>query len=128
MWQPTRAQWQLIWPLAIFVLLAWPAENGSLAVKAARWLADPRGTLPTLPGPLSMELGDNADAVAEHDAQEQEYFRVTQSSGWARTRLRLKELTDPFDPTTQRQLLTGIAVIGGLLCWQIGARTANPRI
>ena len=124
MWQPTRAQWRLIWPLAIFVLLAWPAENGSLAVKALRWLADPRGTLPTLPGPLSMELGDNADAVAEHDAQEQEYYRVTQSSGWARTRMRLKEATDPFDAATQRQLVVGISVLAALGVWRLG-RTSS---
>src|SRR5437899_7513913 len=103
MWQPTNKQWRLIWPFAIFLLLAWPAENGSLAVKGIRWLADPSGTLPELPPPLSMELGDNADAVAEHDAQEQEYYRVVASSGSARTRLRLKELNDPFEPTTQRQ-------------------------
>jgi hypothetical protein len=118
--QPNKGQWRLIWPLAIFVLLAWPAENGSLAVKGVRWLADPRGTLPELPAPLAMELDDNADAVAEHDAAEAEYYRVTASSAWARTRLRLKELNDPFDPTTERQLLIGIAMIGGLLVWKRG--------
>jgi len=123
MWQPTRKQWRLIWPLAIFVLLAWPSENGSLAVKAVRWLADPRGTLPTLPPPLSMELGDNADAVAEHDAQEQEYYRVVGSSDWARRRMALKELNDPFDAATARQLLVGIAVISALIVWRIGAVT-----
>src|SRR5215475_13757263 len=114
MWQPTRKQWRLIWPLAIFVLLAWPAENGSLAVKSIRWLADPSGTLPTLPPPLSMELGDNADAVAEHDAQEQEYDRIVESSDWARWRMRLKELNDPLEAATARQLLVGIVVIGAL--------------
>jgi hypothetical protein len=118
MWQPNNKQWRLIWPLAIFVLLAWPAENGSLAMKGIRWLADPRGTLPLLPPPLSMELGDNADAVAEHDAQEQEYYRVVGSSGWARRRIRLKELNDPLEPTTARQLLVGIGVIGALLVWK----------
>jgi hypothetical protein len=123
MWQPTRKQWRLIWPLAIFVLLAWPAENGSLAVKTIRWLADPSGTLPTLPPPLSMELGDNADAVAEHDAQEQEYYRVVGSSDWARRRMRLKELNDPFEPSTARQLLVGIVVIGALIVWRVGSVT-----
>jgi len=113
----------LIWPLAIFVLLAWPAENGSLAVKSIRWLADPRGTLPTLPAPLSMELGDNADAVAEHDAQEQEYYRAVGTSDWARRRMRLKELNDPFEPATARQLLAGIAVIGALIIWRTNTST-----
>jgi hypothetical protein len=111
----------LIWPLAVFLLLAWPAENGTLAVKAIRWLADPRGTLPTPPSPLSMELGDNADAVAEHDAQEQEYYRVVGSSDWVRGRMRLKELNDPFEPATARQLLVGIAVISALIIWRIGS-------
>lgn len=109
----------MIWPLAIFVLLAWPA-NGSLAVKSIRWLADPTGTLPHLSPPLSMELGDDADAVAEHDAEEQAYYAVAASSGWKRTRLRLAELDDPFDPVTERQLLIGILVIGGLAIWRIG--------
>jgi hypothetical protein len=99
MWQPTKKQWRLIWPLAIFVLLAWPVENGSLAVKAVRWLADPSGTLPQLPGPLAMGLDDNADAVAVHDAEEAEYFRLAASSGLAHARLRMKELNDPFDQT-----------------------------
>ena len=118
MWQPNKLQWRLIWPLALLLLLAWPAENGSLAVKGVRWLADPRGTLPQLPAPLAMELDDNADAVAEHDAQEQEYYRVVASSSWARTRLKLKELNDPFDVTTGRQLLIGMVVIGALVVWK----------
>jgi len=127
-WQPNSRQWWLIWPLAIFVLLAWPAENGSLAVKGVRWLADPRGTLPHLPAPLAMELDDNADAVAEHDAQEAEYYRVTASSGWARTRLRLKDVNDPFDPATQRQVIVGIALIGVLLVWKIGGDDLTQNI
>ena len=120
MWQPNKRQWALIWLLAVFVLLAWPAENGSLAVKTVRWLADPAGTLPQLPGPLAMGLDDNADAVAVHDAEEAEYYRVSASSSLARARLRLKDLNDPFDPTTERQLLVGIAVLGALLVWRIG--------
>jgi len=119
-WQPTKKQWRLIWPLAIFVLFAWPVENGSLAAKAVRWVADPTGTLPQLPGPLAMGLDDNADAVAVHDAQETEYFRFAASSDLARTRLRLKEVNDPFDQTTERQLLAGIAVIGALVVWRLG--------
>jgi hypothetical protein len=120
-WQPGKKQWRVIWPLAIFVLLAWPAADGSLAVKGIRWLADPNGTLPRLPPSLSMELGDNADAVAEHDAEEQAYYAVSARSGWARTRLRLTELNDPFDPATERQLLIGILVIGALVVWRIGS-------
>jgi hypothetical protein len=118
-WQPGKTQWRLMWALAIVLLLAWPAGDGSLGVKTIRWLADPRGMLPQLPPPLSMELDDNADAVAEHDAAEQEYYSVAASSGWARTRLRLKELTDPLDVTTERQILVGIGVLGALLVWRV---------
>jgi hypothetical protein len=120
-WQPSNKQWRLIWPLAIAVMLAWPAQNGSLAVKSIRWLADPNGVLPHLPPPLSMEMGDNGDAVAEHDAEEQAYYAFAASSGWARTRLRLTEVNDPLDPTTERQLLIGMLVIGGLAVWRIDA-------
>jgi hypothetical protein len=66
-----------------------------------------------------MEMGDNGDAVAEHDAEEQAYYAAAASSGWMRTRLRLAELSDPFDPVTDRQLLIGILVIGGLAVWRI---------
>jgi hypothetical protein len=105
----------------MFVVLAWPSEDGSLAVKTVRWLADPRGTLPVLPPPLSMELDDNADAVAEHDGKEAEYYRVVASSSWARTRLRLKEVSDAFEPSTQRQIVIGIALIGALLMWKVNS-------
>lgn len=118
-WQPSKKQWRVIWPLAIFVLLSWPAANGSLAVKSIRWLGDPNGTLPHLPPPLSMEMGDNGDAVAEHDAEEQAYYAVAASSGWTRTRLWLTELNDPFEPATARQLIVAVAVIGALLVWRI---------
>ena len=67
-----------------------------------------------------MELGDNADAVAEHDAQEQEYYRVVGSSDWARRRMQLKELNDPLDPATARQLLVGLGVLGALVVWRLG--------
>jgi len=115
-------QWRLIWPLAVVVLLAWPAENGSLGVKTVRWLADPFHTLPEFPGPLAMGMDDNGDAVAEHDAQEAEYYRFAASSSIARMRLRLKGISDPLDLTTERQLLVGIVVIGGLVVWRLGAR------
>jgi hypothetical protein len=117
-WQPSPAQWRLIWPLAALLLLAWPAGSGSLGLKAVRWAANPRGTLPRLPPPLSMELGDNGDAVAEHDAAEAEYYRVAGSGGLLSLRLRLAEARDPLDPSTTRQLLIGIGVIGALVIWR----------
>ena len=77
MWQPNRAQWSIIWAVAVLVLLAWPPEQGrSLVVKALNWAVDPAGTLPALPPPLPMRLDDNGDAVAAHDAVEAEYYRL----------------------------------------------------
>ena len=65
MWQPNRGQWPVIWAAAALIVLAWPPESGrSLLVKAVNRAADPRGTLPALPPPLPMSLGDNGDAVA----------------------------------------------------------------
>ena len=42
MWQPNRAQWRVIWIVAVLLVLAWPADaDRSLAVKGVTWLADP---------------------------------------------------------------------------------------
>src|SRR5438552_745752 len=107
MWQPSRAQWRLIWAVAVLVVLAWPVESGSLAMKAVRWMVDPRETLPAEPSPIPFGMGDNADAVAEHDAEEHEYYRIRDEGGLGAWRLRLKALQDPLDPTTERQMLVG---------------------
>ena len=121
MWQPNRAQWRVIWLTALVLILAWPPdEDRSLGVKAVRWLADPAHTLPSLPAPLPMGLGDDGDAVAAHDAQEAEYYRLVESSRLIRTRIRLKEAEDPLTPSTARQLLTGAAVLAVLGVWRLG--------
>ena len=75
-WNPNRAQWWIIWLVAVVCVLGWPPGNGgtSLGTKAVRWLADPSGTLPVMPEPLPLGLGDDGYAVAEHDAQQAEYF------------------------------------------------------
>ena len=122
MWQPNRAQWRLIWPIAIAVILLWPpAEGPSLAVKALHWLADPADSLPRMPEELPMGLGDNADAVAAHDAQLADYLKQMEESPWTRRRVRMKEMTDPLTPATARQLLVAIALLGGLGVWRLGA-------
>lgn len=121
MWQPNRAQWRVIWPVAIAIVLLWPAGEGpSLGVKALRWLADPADSLPRRPEELPMGLGDNGDAVAAHDEQLAEYLRVTESGGgWLRTRMRVKEVTDPLAPTTMRQALAAVTLLGALLVWRL---------
>jgi hypothetical protein len=124
-WQPNTAQWWIIWVVAVLLILGWPPDQGrSLAMKAANWLADPTGALPLQPDPLPIGLDDNGDAVAEHDALEAEYYRQYESSRVTRLRMRLKVAADPFDPTTERQILTGIGILSTLAVWRLnGKRT-----
>jgi hypothetical protein len=123
MWQPTTAQWRIIWPVALLLVAVWPSDQDrSLAMKAVNYLADPTDSLPRLPGPLALGVDDDADAVAEHDAVTMEYDRLYGTSWWTRTRLALKVARDPFNPSTGRQLLVGVGVMAALLVWRLGAR------
>jgi hypothetical protein len=122
-WQPNKAQWRIIWIVALLLILAWPADQGrSLGVKALNWMADPTGSLLTLPPPLPIGLDDNGDAVAEHDAAEAEYYRQYSSSSLTRWRLKLKSSADPFEPATERQILVGVAVLSALAIWRLEKR------
>jgi hypothetical protein len=94
-------------------------------MKAVNWLADPGNSLPTLPRQLPIALDDNEDAVAEHDAQEAEYYRQYSSSRITRLRMNLKSATDPFDPSTQRQVLIGIAIVSALAVWRLNERPSK---
>ena len=122
MWQPNIIQWRLIWIGAICLILAWPAQNGSLLVKAINWGADPFDVLPHTPGPLGMDSGDDPEAVQQHDAEEAAYYSMYNTSLLARLRLQLRDLTDPLDPSTERQLLVGLAILSGLSLWRVEAR------
>jgi hypothetical protein len=126
MWRPSRAQWWVIWPIAVFLVAAWPpAEGRSLALKMAGWAVDPRHTLPVMPPELPMSLGDDGFAVAQHDTQMAEYYEVYDSSSFNRLRIQIRDFRNPFDPTTERQVLIAIAVLGALLIWRMdGARNA----
>jgi len=120
MWQPRRAQWAIIWPVAVVLILAWPPDRGrSLGVKAIAWIVDPAGALPAFPPPLPMGLDDDGDAVAAHDALESDYYRRRASSATTRWRMAVKEFTDPVDPQTERQLLVGLAVLAALAVWRM---------
>jgi hypothetical protein len=104
------------------VILCWPPDRGhgtSLLIKGLHWAVDPAGALPPLPPPLPPGLGDNGDAVAEHDAIEAEYYRLHNSSPVTRWRMDVKAAGDPFDPTTERQLLVAGAAIGALATWKL---------
>ena len=124
MWQPSRAQWAIIWPIAVLLILAWPpgGSGDSLAVRALQWAVDPGGTLPPLPPPLPLGLDDNGDFVAAHDALEAEYYRRYNSSTLTRRRMDLKNARDPFDATTERQILVAAAVFGALGVWRLNRR------
>ena len=123
MWQPSTAQWRIIWPVALLLVAVWPADQDrSLAMKAVNFLVDPRGSLPILPDPLAMGLDDDTDAVEAHDGMAMEYERLYDPSWWMRTRLELKVAPDPFNPSTERQLLMAFGVIAALLVWRLDAR------
>jgi hypothetical protein len=123
MWQPNRAQGSIIWVVAVLVVLGWPPDKGrSLLVKATNWAADPGGSLPALPRPLPMGLDDNGDAVAAHDLEEAEYYRVHDRSRVTRWRMALKETGEPLDPSTERQLLVGVAVLSALGVWRLNGK------
>lgn len=123
MWRPNSLQWRLIWTLAVVIVLLWPGQHTrSLAIKALNWAADPMNALPRQPSEFSFEGGEDPVAVTAHDAQEAEYNRVYASSRFTRLRIRLRDMPDPFDPSTQQQVLAAIGVLGGLLIWRLGAR------
>jgi hypothetical protein len=118
MWQPNTAQWRLIWTVALLLILAWPAENQSLAIKAINWGVDPFQTLPRTPSPLAPGLGDDMEAVQQHDAEEAAYYYMYSSSRISRLRLQLRDLKDPLDPSTERQILVGLAILFTLSIWR----------
>ena len=96
-----------------------------MGIKALNLVADPMNRLPRLPGEFSLEDGEDPIAVTAHDTQEAEYNRVYSSSRLARLRILLRDMQDPFDPSTQQQILIAIGVLGGLLVWRLGGRPAR---
>ncbi|MEO8681918.1 MAG: hypothetical protein ABI665_22920 [Vicinamibacterales bacterium] len=123
MFQPSRAQWSLIWAVAVILILAWPpAEGRSLLVKIVNWAVDPANSLPTLPAPLAMGLDDNGDAVAAHDAIEADYYQARDRSALVRWRMDMKTARDPLAPATERQVLVGLAVLSALAVWRLDAK------
>jgi len=125
-WQPSRLQWVIIWSTTLMLVLMWPPSSGrSLWVKTVNWAVDPRGSLPSLPPPLPMGLDDDGDAVAAHDLLELEYYRARDRSALNRWRMQVKEGRDPIDPTTERQILIGVAALGALTVWRLSASASS---
>ena len=127
MWQPNKLQWWLLVIVALFIVSVWPpSEDKSLAVKFVNWAVDPWGELPILPDQLALGRGDDPDAVNVRDLQVQQYDALYLKGGWTRKRLELKVARDPFNPSTERQLLIGLAVVTVLLTWRLGGRKTRP--
>ena len=106
--RPYSQLWFVVGGALLVLVVAWPPDRGpSLLVKAVHGIVDPAGTLPALPPPLPPGLGDDGDAVADHDAIEAEYYRLYNSSALTRWRMQVKAADDPFglDRTTARQVL-----------------------
>jgi hypothetical protein len=125
MLKPTNLQWWLLVIVALLVVFVWPPSGDkSLAVKFVNWAVDPADALPVLPDQLALGLGDDPDAVYEHDLRTQQYDGLYLKGGWTRRRLHLKVARDPLNPSTERQLLTGIAVMAAFLVWRFGGQEA----
>ena len=123
MWQPNNAQWWMLVIVALLLVAAWPSDTDkSLALKLTNWVVDPKDELPILPGPFAPGQGDDMAAVEAHDLQTRMYDELYDKGGWTRMRLELKVATDPFNPGTERQVLTGIGVLTAFLAWRFGAR------
>jgi hypothetical protein len=121
MWQPTNRQWWLLVTVAVLIVALWPpSDDRSLAVKIVNRAVDPWNELPVLPDPLALGKGDDPDAVAEHDLLVQQYDALYLEGGWMRRRLELKVARDPFNPSTERQLLTIVGVVTAFLVWRMG--------
>jgi hypothetical protein len=114
-----RQSWALA-AAALLIVCLWPPSNDrSLAAKAVNWAVDPWDSLPVLPGPLALGQGDDPELVAVHDQAVQEYDLIYERGGWARRRLALKVAGDPFDPSTERQVLAALAVLIAFLFWRL---------
>ena len=120
--QPNNLQRWLVVIVALLIVSMWPpTSDTSLALKFVNWAVDPWGELPILPDQLALGRGDDPDAVNARDLQVQQYDALYLKGGWMRKRLELKVARDPFNPSTERQLLIGLAVMTAFLAWRLGA-------
>ena len=123
MWQPGRTGWWVLLAVALIIVGAWPPErDSSLALKLVNWAVDPFDRLPVLPPQLGFGVSDDYLAVEAHDAQVRRYDAMYNSGGWTRTRLQLKVATDPFNPSTERQLLLAFGVVVVFAVWRFSGR------
>jgi len=125
MWQPSNRQWWGLVVVALLIVFVWPPrDDKSLAMKCVNWAVDPFDELPVLPPQLGFGVGDDLEAVNARDAIVRRYDELYLQGGWTRRRLLLKVADDPFNPSTERQVLTALVVLTALLVWRFGARKA----
>jgi hypothetical protein len=119
MWQPNKLQWWVLVIVALFIACAWPpSDDKSLAMKFVNWAVDPRGELHVMPPPFTFANGDDPETVTEHDAQSLNYGLLYLKGGWIRRRLELKVADDPFNRSTERQLLVALGMLTVFLVWR----------
>lgn len=117
--QPSTRGWWILLLAALAIVILWPPQqNRSLAVKFVNWIVDPRDVLPVLPPQLEMGMGDDPQMVEFRDAIVNRYDTLYSRGGLTRTRMDLKVARDPFDATTERQLLLVFGVVVGFLVWR----------
>jgi len=129
-WQLNHSQWRVIWIIGVLLVLAWPPDQErSLAIKGVNWLADPMGALPAPPAdPFAPDFDEHAGPGSGYQtarAESEEFERLYADSTVARLRLRLKDASNFFSPSTDRQVLMGLVVLGVLGIWRLGARRTS---
>ncbi len=123
-WQPSGGGWWVLLAIAILIVVLWPPDRDrSLAVKLVNWAVDPRGELPVLPPQLGLGVGDDVQAVEARDALVRQYDELYNRGGLMRKRLELKVAEDPFNRSTERQLLLALGVAVAFLVWRFGRTT-----
>jgi hypothetical protein len=114
--QLTRGRWWLLFVTALLIVIVWPPDKDrSLAMTVVNWAVDPADSLPVLLPQLGFGVGDDVQAVEAHDAQVRHYDELFNRDAWTRTRLELKVADDPFNATTERQLLLVAGVVVAFL-------------
>jgi hypothetical protein len=120
MWYPNNLQWWILIVVALLIVFVWPpVDDKSLAVKFVNWAVDPKDELPVLPPQLGLGQGDDPVLVYERDLITQQYDSLYSKGGWTRKRLELKVWDDPFNPSTERQLLAGLGVVTAFVVWRL---------
>ena len=97
---------------ALLMVATWPPDKDrSLVVRALNWLVDPADSLPVLPPQLGFGLSDDPQAVELRDEMVRRYDELFNRDALTRTRLELKIAQDPFNATTERQLLLAFGIV-----------------